>query len=124
LIVASVIPWGTRFPNRAVNLLTGPLGVAYCFYAALRLRGGYRRTWALFAASTLITSVGDALWLAPGSSLVELAEVLYLAALVPAALGILSYPLLEAAGMWRVLLVDVAVLTCGVLLLCYLLVLR
>jgi PAS domain S-box-containing protein len=135
VVVSSVLvvlqPWS---PEPALSwdaISTGVSGLAAlgCFWTARTTRGALRRSWALFGTTLAMWTVADLLWYAYGTAegfrpVLSAADALYLVGLVPAALGLVLYPV----GTWEPgararLLLDVVVLGGALLLISELLVL-
>ena len=101
-----------------------------CGFAGRRTTGAMRAAWLLFALAVLCYGVGNGLWIVYGdaagaSSILSLADGMYLTALVPATLGILVYPVLRGGtGRWHGILLDAAVLVLAVSSLSHTLALR
>ena len=112
------------------SVCTALASAAACGFAALRTRGSMRFSWIMFALLIGCYALGDTLWLvysdATGSPpILSLADAMYLVALVPAVLGLLSYPVLRGlSSLWRPLLLDALVVVLAVLALSHALVLR
>lgn len=88
-------------------------------YAAARNRGRMRLAWGLLTLMLLMWTVGDLLWLAYAGAdgsppILTFADALYLGALVPAALGLLLYPVLQGTSGLRAVVIDALVLALAV----------
>ena len=128
--VALVLGWWApdSLAGSAVSPLTCLLSAAACVYAAARGPRGARRSWVLFALVLCLYAGGDVLWLVFGGAagtppILSLADALYLAALVPAVLGLALYPVARVQkGTLGPLIFDAAVLGAAALLVSYVLV--
>jgi signal transduction histidine kinase len=106
-----------------LSVFAGVLAGVCSLYAAARRHGALRRCWLLLASMILMNAVGAALWLAYGDDsgsarALNVADVLYLAAIVPLLAGLVLYPM--ASGLrrtWGPLLLDGLVLGSSLLLL-------
>ena len=131
-VLATVVSLGSWSPwdlsSETLSVFAGMLAAGCCGYAAVRTSGAARRSWCLFALVMVLYGVGDALWLVFGGAegtppILSVADALYLAALVPAILGLVFYPV---ARKWRgatwPLVFDTAVLGAAALLVSHVLV--
>lgn len=104
-----------------LSVLTAGVAAACCVAASVMSRGTMRVSWSLFALLMAMYGAGDALWLAfgggdEGAPILGVADALYMGALLPVMLGLLTYPVLQGIrGRWRPLLLDASVL-CAALL--------
>lgn len=130
-VVIACQPWS---PDRqatgdTVSTCLTSLAAVCCLSTAWRSRGGLRRSWALFGTTMAMWTVADLLWYHYGNtdqfhSILSLADALYLLGLVPAALGLVFYPV----GRWEPgararLVLDIVVLGGALLLISELVVL-
>jgi diguanylate cyclase (GGDEF)-like protein len=91
----------------AATLLSALTAAVACVLAARRSTDATRRAWALLAAGLFLWAVGEGIWafyevvLARDVPLPSIADAAYLAAVLPAAIGILSFPGGPQRGMAR-----------------------
>ncbi len=112
--------WGLNVDHLAV--VGGVVAAGCCVLAAAHGRGRLRASWLLLGAMVALYASGDVLWLIYASAsdtlpILSLADSLYLAALVPGALGLIIYPVTR--GLRSALgptLLDAALLACSVIL--------
>jgi signal transduction histidine kinase len=137
VLVAVVAGAGAMGDWRAGDLLkSGTLGVLttsmtalFSLDAACANRGRMRWGWALIATYMVIYSAADLLWVAfagpTPSTVLSVADALYLVAFVPGTIGLLVMPVLHAKqGMWRPMMLDASVLALAVVYITHTLVLR
>ena len=115
------LAWGP-VDGDSLPVLSAVVTILCAAYASVRSRGRLRRSWALMALMILLNALGAAQWVAAGGSSMQRAlsapDVLYLAALVPTVLALVTYPTARGLpGVWRPVLVDVLVLGSSLLLL-------
>ncbi|KQT90711.1 hypothetical protein ASG49_13205 [Marmoricola sp. Leaf446] len=113
--------WGP-VNSDSVGVLAAALASVCASYAALRNTGPMRLSWLLFALMILLNTVAASYWLADGGSdgtrSLSWSDALYLAAVVPAGVALLRYPM--ASGLrraWRPALLDGLVVASSTLLL-------
>ena len=113
-------PWWVDLDVAAI--LAAAAAAACCLVAGLKRHGRLRASWWLLCAMVAMYAVGDILWLvladAAGTPpLLSVADLLYLVALVPGALGLVLYPVTRGlrSALGPVLL-DAAVLGASVIL--------
>lgn len=128
--VALVLGWWAPagLSGSAVSPVAGLSSAVACGFAAVRGPRAARCSWVLFALVLSLYAGGDVLWLVFGGAagnppILSLADALYLAALVPAVLGLALYPVARVQkGAWGPLVFDAAVLGVAALLVSYVLV--
>ena len=112
----------------ALSVVTCLLASTCCLATAWYGRGSMRIAWSLFALFVAMYAGGDVLWLLypddGGVPLLGSADALYVGGLVPAAIGLMAYPVLrDIKGLWVQLVLDIAVLSTSVLFITHTLVL-
>src|SRR4051794_5878427 len=130
-VVLACRPWSADHEavGDTISTCLTSLAAVCCLATAWGSRGGLRRSWILFGTTMAMWTVADLLWYAYGTSdgfhsILSVADALYLLGLVPAALGLVFYPV----GRWEPgararLVLDIVVLGSALLLISELVVL-
>ncbi|ROR89244.1 sensor histidine kinase [Nocardioides aurantiacus] len=126
LVLACVVvlgghAWGP-VTSDSVGVVAAALATLCALHAGLRNTGPMRLSWLLFAVMILLNAVGATYWLADGGSdgdrSLSWSDALYLAAVVPAGIALLRYPMTSGLRRaWRPALLDGLVMASSMLLL-------
>jgi len=120
-VAAALVKWrgqeeGWLSPD-PLGLLAALVAAAFAARTAFLTSGGMRFAWGMLCPYIAIYGCADALnkGLITGTPETTLSDAVYLAAFVPAGIGLLLYPILELVrGMWRPLLIDAVLLVSSV----------